>query len=171
MYGSGLHLLETCGLRVQEIDFARREITVRNGKGEKDRVTMLPRKLIEPIKRPPPQGATLAHRCFEEGCRFRRTAICAETQIPKCRDPPGLAVDLSGDEDIHGPRDERAPPSFSPPDSDPTRRETRRSRRENCQARDLSLRYATASRLTYSRKATTSERSRNSSATKTSARR
>ncbi len=50
MYGSGLCLLETCSLRVQEIDFARREITVRNGKGEKDRVTMLPRKLIEPIK-------------------------------------------------------------------------------------------------------------------------
>lgn len=51
MYGSGLRVLEACRLRVKDIDFDRREITVRNGKGEKDRVTMLPHKLIEPIKK------------------------------------------------------------------------------------------------------------------------
>ncbi len=50
MYGSGLRVLESCRLRVKDIDFDRREIIVRDGKGEKDRVTMLPRKLIEPIK-------------------------------------------------------------------------------------------------------------------------
>ncbi len=50
MYGSGLRVLESCRLRVKDIDFDRREITVRNGKGEKDRVTMLPLKLIEPIR-------------------------------------------------------------------------------------------------------------------------
>ena len=45
MYGAGLRLMECLRLRVQDIDFARNEITVRNGKGAKDRVTMLPASL------------------------------------------------------------------------------------------------------------------------------
>lgn len=42
LYGSGLRLLECVRLRVKDIDFHRHEITVRDGKGSKDRVTMLP---------------------------------------------------------------------------------------------------------------------------------
>jgi integron integrase len=42
MYGTGLRLMECLRLRVQDIDFGRSEITVRDGKGEKDRRTMLP---------------------------------------------------------------------------------------------------------------------------------
>lgn len=42
MYGAGLRLLECARLRVKDVDFARLEITVRNGKGGKDRRTMLP---------------------------------------------------------------------------------------------------------------------------------
>jgi len=42
MYGSGLRLMECLRLRVQDLDLARNEITVRDGKGGKDRVTMLP---------------------------------------------------------------------------------------------------------------------------------
>jgi len=42
LYGSGLRLLECLRLRVQDVDFGRREITVRQGKGGKDRRTMLP---------------------------------------------------------------------------------------------------------------------------------
>ncbi|HET6498424.1 MAG TPA: phage integrase N-terminal SAM-like domain-containing protein, partial [Coriobacteriia bacterium] len=45
MYGAGLRLMECLRLRVQDVDFARGEITVRNGKGAKDRVTMLPEAL------------------------------------------------------------------------------------------------------------------------------
>jgi integron integrase len=45
MYGTGLRLMECLELRVQDIDFTRNEILVRNGKGAKDRVTMLPDSL------------------------------------------------------------------------------------------------------------------------------
>ncbi len=51
MYGSGLRVLECCRLRVKDLDLKRRELTVRDGKGEKDRVTLLPERLIEPLAR------------------------------------------------------------------------------------------------------------------------
>ncbi|MCL0075720.1 integron integrase [Dehalococcoidia bacterium] len=50
MYGAGLRLMECLRLRVQDIDFERNEVTVRDGKGAKDRVTMLPvslKKLLQ----------------------------------------------------------------------------------------------------------------------------
>jgi len=49
LYGSGLRLLECCHLRVKDLDFDRGEITVRNGKGMKDRVTLLPSRLAAPL--------------------------------------------------------------------------------------------------------------------------
>jgi integron integrase len=49
MYGAGLRLLECAHLRVKDVDFARLEITVRDGKGRKDRMTMLPAALREPL--------------------------------------------------------------------------------------------------------------------------
>jgi integron integrase len=45
LYGSGLRLLECCQLRVKDVDFHRGEITVRDGKGRKDRVTIFPERL------------------------------------------------------------------------------------------------------------------------------
>jgi integron integrase len=50
MYGSGLRLLETCRLRVKDIDFARGQIVVREGKGDKDRVVPLPRRLERSLR-------------------------------------------------------------------------------------------------------------------------
>ena len=50
LYGSGLRIMEALRLRVKDVDFARREILVREGKGFKDRVTMLPLSLVEPLK-------------------------------------------------------------------------------------------------------------------------
>lgn len=49
LYGCGLRLNECLRLRVQDVDFARHEITVRAGKGNKDRRTMLPRSLEGPL--------------------------------------------------------------------------------------------------------------------------
>ena len=50
LYGSGLRLLEVLRLRVKDIDFEMRQITVRDGKGAKDRFTVLPESVIAPIK-------------------------------------------------------------------------------------------------------------------------
>lgn len=47
LYGSGLRLMECLRLRVKDIDLDQRMIVVRDGKGEKDRVTMLPESLID----------------------------------------------------------------------------------------------------------------------------
>lgn len=49
-YGAGLRLLECLRLRVKDIDFERSELTIRDGKGQKDRVTMLPRSPIDPLR-------------------------------------------------------------------------------------------------------------------------
>lgn len=50
LYGSGLRLMEAVRLRVKDVDFARREVMVREGKGFKDRVTMLPVSLASPLQ-------------------------------------------------------------------------------------------------------------------------
>lgn len=52
LYGSGMRLMEVIRLRVKDIDFERSELTIREGKGAKDRVTMLPESL---------QNVLLAH--------------------------------------------------------------------------------------------------------------
>jgi integron integrase len=51
LYGSGLRLMEALRLRVKDLDFERQELTVRNGKGGKDRMTMLPQSLVIQLRR------------------------------------------------------------------------------------------------------------------------
>jgi integron integrase len=51
LYGSGLRLMEALRLRVKDLDFGFRQIIVRDGKGAKDRFTILPSILIEPIRK------------------------------------------------------------------------------------------------------------------------
>lgn len=46
LYGTGMRIMECLRLRVQDVDFKRREILIRDGKGFKDRVTMLPQSLL-----------------------------------------------------------------------------------------------------------------------------
>jgi site-specific recombinase XerD len=48
LYGSGLRLMECLRLRVKDVDFDQRHILVRDGKGFKDRVTLLPESVIAP---------------------------------------------------------------------------------------------------------------------------
>jgi integron integrase len=50
LYGTGMRLMEGLRLRVKDVDFDRREILIRDGKGGKDRVTMLPDRLVAPLR-------------------------------------------------------------------------------------------------------------------------
>lgn len=50
LYGTGMRLMEGLRLRVKDVDFSHRSITIRAGKGDRDRVTMLPESLIEPLR-------------------------------------------------------------------------------------------------------------------------
>jgi integron integrase len=49
LYGAGVRLMECCRLRVKDVDFSRNQITVRSGKGNKDRYTMLPLATKDPL--------------------------------------------------------------------------------------------------------------------------
>ncbi len=51
LYGSGLRLMEALRLRVKDVDLERRQLLVRDGKGAKDRVTVVPQRLVEPLRR------------------------------------------------------------------------------------------------------------------------
>ncbi|MGV3724519.1 MAG: integron integrase [Actinomycetota bacterium] len=50
LYGSGLRLMECVRMRVKDVDFDHKQLTVRAGKGEKDRVTMLPQSLTQSLR-------------------------------------------------------------------------------------------------------------------------
>ncbi len=67
LYGTGLRLLEGLRLRVQDVEFERREILVRDGKGGKDRVTMLPDRLAEPLRAHLEKVKVLHERDLQEG--------------------------------------------------------------------------------------------------------
>jgi integron integrase len=49
LYGTGMRLLEVLRVRVKDIDFAKKEVVVRGGKGDRDRITMLPERLEGPL--------------------------------------------------------------------------------------------------------------------------
>ena len=51
LYGAGLRLMECLRLRVKDIDFSYHQVVVRDGKGQKDRITMLPQALEPPLQR------------------------------------------------------------------------------------------------------------------------
>jgi integron integrase len=68
MYGSGLRLLECVELRVKDVDLDLREIRVRDGKGRKDRVTMLASTLVDPLKGQLTRVRALHDRDLADGC-------------------------------------------------------------------------------------------------------
>ncbi len=67
LYGTGMRLLEVLRLRVQDIDLNRREIMIRAGKGNKDRITMLPTALVVPLREQPQRRRSLFERDSAQG--------------------------------------------------------------------------------------------------------
>ncbi len=68
LYGSGLRLMECLRLRVKDVDFTRHEILVREGKGHKDRVTMLPGAVNEPLLKHLDRVRAIHERDLKAGC-------------------------------------------------------------------------------------------------------
>ena len=68
LYGTGLRLIEALRLRVKDIEFERREILVRDGKGAKDRVTVLPENLIAALQTQLALVRKLHLRDLDAGC-------------------------------------------------------------------------------------------------------
>ncbi|HSD59602.1 MAG TPA: integron integrase [Burkholderiales bacterium] len=67
LYGAGLRVSEALRLRVKDIDFGYRQILVRDGKGAKDRVSMLPVSLVEPLRDHPLRVKGLHEQDLKEG--------------------------------------------------------------------------------------------------------
>jgi integron integrase len=67
LYGAGLRLLEALRLRVKDVEFSRGEILVRDGKGQKDRVTMLPRSVLVDLQQQLQRVSALHQQDLAEG--------------------------------------------------------------------------------------------------------
>jgi integrase len=96
LYGAGLRLGECCRLQVRDLDLERRQILVRGGKGAKDRTTLLPVRLVEPLRR--------------HLARIRRIDL-EDARQGGWRRPPPCGVPSSGAPRPTGRRrDDRLPP-------------------------------------------------------------
>lgn len=83
LYGTGMRLMECLRLRVKDVDFARNEITVRDGKGGKDRRTMLPRSLVEPLQREIERARSLHQSDLSAGFGATRLPYALARKYPK----------------------------------------------------------------------------------------
>jgi integron integrase len=79
LYGTGMRLMEAVRLRVKDVDLSMRQIVVRDGKGAKDRVTVLPDSRVEPLR------AQLAVRrvIFDRDCSEKRAEVYLPDALAK----------------------------------------------------------------------------------------
>ncbi|MGH8582599.1 MAG: integron integrase [Gammaproteobacteria bacterium] len=83
LYGTGMRILECLRLRVKDVDFPRRELVVREGKGFKDRVTMLPASLVAPLQSHLDRVQRLHVRDLAEGYGEVYLPYALERKYPK----------------------------------------------------------------------------------------
>lgn len=82
LYGTGMRILEAVRLRVKDVDLERREIVVRDGKGAKDRVTMLPDRLVGLLRRQLWEAQRLHAMDLLEGCGAVWLPFALERKYP-----------------------------------------------------------------------------------------
>lgn len=83
LYGTGLRLMECLRLRVQELDFGRNQILVRDGKGAIDRITMLPESLKAPLREHLKRVRAIHARDLAEGWGRVRLPQALDRKYPK----------------------------------------------------------------------------------------
>lgn len=91
IYGGGLRLLECLRLRVKDIDLERGELTIRDGKGQKDRVTMLPKALIDPLRTHLSRVRHLHERDLSEGYGRAYLPFALDRKYPNANREWGIA--------------------------------------------------------------------------------
>lgn len=83
LYGAGLRQIECLSLRVKDVDFAYRQILVRDGKGARDRVTMLPERLVQPLQEHLGRVRLLHGRDLKEGFGEVRLPYALARKYPR----------------------------------------------------------------------------------------
>jgi len=83
LYGAGLRLLECCRLRVKDVEFSRGEILVRDGKGSRDRVTLLPAAVATPLVAHLGRVQVQHERDLREGLGCVELPLALERKYPR----------------------------------------------------------------------------------------
>ena len=81
LYGSGLRLLEVLHLRIKDVDLGQRKLIVRDAKGMKDRVTVLPDGLVEPLRRATLCVTRSQRTCSKQGTTYGPCRSCSGTAM------------------------------------------------------------------------------------------
>jgi integrase len=93
--------MEALRLRVKDVDFDYQQITVRSGKGEKDRRIILPQPLTEPLQYQLARIRLVHEQDLREGFGNRTASLCAGTQVPEGGAGMGVAIRLPFGEPLH----------------------------------------------------------------------
>ena len=167
LYGSGLRLLEACGCGSRTSTSTRGQILVRDGKGRKDRRTMLPTSLADPLR-------ATSTQCAAQSTSATSPRAPAGSRCPTpSREVPGRPAELAVAVGLSRTRTYRDPRTGEPAATTSTRSTVqrgveRRPRAPASPSPSAATPSATPSPPTSSRTATTSAPSRSSSATRTS---
>jgi len=89
LYGSGLRLMECLRLRVKDVDFGQNHLMVRDGKGQKDRATVLPSSLVGPLKGQVARVEEVHRRDLRDGFGRVYLPFALETKYPEADRHPG----------------------------------------------------------------------------------
>lgn len=96
LYGTGMRLMECLRLRVKDVDFDLGEILIRDGKGAKDRVTVLPRSLVAELREHLRRVRGLWQGDRDLGAGRGAATGCAGAQVPECAAGMGVVLGFPG---------------------------------------------------------------------------
>ena len=105
LYGTGMRLMEVLRLRIKDVDFGRGEITVREGKGARDRRTVLPASLVEPLQRQVDRARALHAADLREGFGEAWLPFALARKYPNAGREPGWQYLFPSDRRSVDPRD------------------------------------------------------------------
>ncbi len=111
LYGAGLRLMECVRLRVKDVDFGYGQITVRDGKGLRQRRTLLPQRLRRRLRVTSGPCTGVARAGSRRRRRPRLSPLCLGTQISQRQPRVAMAVCFPGQQTFHRPALRRAPPT------------------------------------------------------------